>query len=286
MVFLMNDLEKMLVSFVNAYHRQNIYVKNDYQLLRGVRYSKTMNQKNVQMIRDKYPQNCFGAAYELKTYYSENGICSNTIALKMRPESPDRQEFRSIKIYSELDEKAHEYTHHAIEIYKEAGKYKVFDILHRNRTVWLEDYLDEVCQTNQCPRSQLRYDMGTLAPSHALADNMQDFSNLMRYLDKQYEIGKPRVTYINIASSDDEACLISDDMMMNFDDLGREFGVTGEEVILRLRKIYPFIVEVRNNLLHLRCKFQALGGQMIGDVIAEAMFDDEKMCGLIEKCMV
>lgn len=284
--FLMNDLEKMLVCFVNAYHGQNIYVKNDYHLLRGVRYSKTMNQKYVQMIRDKYPKNCYGAAYELKTYYSENGIYSNTIVLKMRPESPDIQEFRSIKIYSELDEKEYEYTHHAIEIYKEAGKYKVFDILHRNRTVWLEDYLDEVCQTNQCPRNQLRYDMGYLAPSHALADNMQDFSNLMMYLDKQYGIGKPRITYMNVLVPDDKACLISDDMMMDFDALGREFGVTGEEVILGLRKIYPFMVDVRNNLLHLRCNFQALGNQLIGDVIAEAMFDDEKMCRLIEEYMV
>lgn len=84
---------------------------------------------------------------------------------------------------------------------------------------------------------------------------MQDFSNLMMYLDKQYGIGKPRITYMNVPVPDDKACLISDDMMMDFDELGREFDVTGEEVVLGLRKIYPFMVDVRNNLLHLRCNF-------------------------------
>ena len=90
-------------------------------------------------------------------FFGVNDILSNTIVLKMIPEKPELQEIRTIKIQSEIDESVHEYTHHAIEVFKEYGRYKVLDILHTNRVMWLEDYLDNICKVNHCSRDQLRY---------------------------------------------------------------------------------------------------------------------------------
>ena len=112
----MTDLEKDIVCFINELHRKNIYVYDKYQMLHNVKYKSEMDLEQRESIRRKYKNNCFEAAYELKTYYSENNFLSNTIVLKMRPETPDIQEFRNIKIHSDLDNKDYTYTHHAIEV--------------------------------------------------------------------------------------------------------------------------------------------------------------------------
>lgn len=194
----------------------------------------------------------------------------------------NRRKFRSIKIHSGLNGTDLEYTHHATEVFKEDGKYKVLDILHRNHTVWLESYLNDVCSTNCCPRKQLRYDMGYLAPCHALAGNMQELSDLMRYLDRKYGIGKPRLSLINISGANHEGCLLSDDMAMDFDDFGRVFGATGEEVVIAYKRIYDTMMAVRFNMLHLFCLGQILRDPIISATMAEALFDDEKICQLME----
>lgn len=278
----MTDLEIALVCFLNEHHRNNIYRYEKYQMLHNVKYRKEMPVKYLQMVRNQYRKNGFEAAYELKTYYMENGFLSNTIVLKMRPESPKIQEFRSIKIHSGLNGKDLEYTHHAIEVFKEDGKYKVLDILHRDHTVWLESYLDNVCSTNRSPRKQLRYDLGYLAPCHALAGNMQELSDLMRYLDKKYGIGKPRLSLINISGGNHEGCLLSDDMAMDFDDFGRMFGATGEEVVMAYKRIYDTMMTARFNVLHLLCLGHILRDPIISAAMAEALFDDTKMCQLME----
>ena len=180
----MTDIEMALVCFINEYHRRVIYRNEKYQMLHGVKYRREFDLEYTQKIRNKYNSNCFEAAYELKSYYAENGILSNTIVLKMRPESPEIREFTTIKVYSDISGDIKEYSHHAIEIFKEHGKYKVLDILNSDKVVWLETYLDELCKVNHCQRGQLRYDFGYLAPCHAFASNMQELSDLMRYLDK------------------------------------------------------------------------------------------------------
>lgn len=278
----MNDLEKGIVCFMNELHRNCIYRYEEYQLLHGLRYRKDMQEEKKALIREKYKGKCFKAAYELKTYYMENDLLSNTIVLKMRPKSPEIQGLNSIKIHSELDGIDYTYMHHTIEIFKENGRYKVFDILHRDKTVWLESYLDEVCKTNNCPREQLRYDMGYLAPSHVFAENMKELSDLMRYLDKTYKLGKPRLNLMNIANTEEEVLLLSDDLVMDFDMFGKKFGVSEREVFRAYQSIYDKMMGVRFNILHMLCLGHIMRDPIMKFSMAESLFDDEKMCKLIE----
>lgn len=278
----MTDLERGIVCFLNEFHRSSMYIYEDYQMLHGVKYRKQMAKEDLEMIRRSYKGNCFEAAYQLKTYYMDNGLLSNTIVLKMRPKSPEIQEFQCIKIHNELDGTDHEYTHHAIEIFKEDGKYKVLDILHRDKNVWLESYLDDVCQTNNCPREQLRYDMGYLAPCHVLAGNMQELSDLMRYLDKKYKIGKPRLSLVNAAGDDGGEYLLSDDMIMDFDKFGRDFGASGEDVAMAYKRVYDLMMSMRFNMLHALCFGRIMRDPIMSFAMAEAIFDDEKMCEMMD----
>ena len=258
----MTDIEKAIVCFINEYHRRVIYCNEKYQMLHGVKYQQNLNLKYIEKIRNQYTSNCFEAAYELKTYYAENGILSNTIVLKMRPESPEIQEFTTIKVYSDIASEVKEYSHHAIEIFKEHGRYKVLDILHSDKIVWLETYLDELCKANKCERNQLRYDLGYLAPCHAFAGNMQELSDLLRYLDKVYCMGKPRITLMNMGEKSEtdifikqtEGMLLSDDMAMDFDKFGRQFGIyDGKRIITNYHRVYDRLMSVRFNMLHMLC---------------------------------
>lgn len=287
----MTGIEMALVCFINEYHRKVIYRNEKYQLLHGVKYQKKINGEYIEKIRNTYPSNCFEAAYELKTYYAENGILSNTIVLKMRPKSSEIQEFTTIKVYSDVLNEVKEYSHHAIEIFKEHGKYKVLDVLHSDKIVWLETYLDELCKVNNCERSQLRYDMGYLAPCHAFAGNMQELSDLMRYLDKTYCIGKSRITLMNLGekSPSDEynkltaGMLLSDDMAMDFEDFGRKFGVCdGKKIISTYQKVYDRLMSVRFNLLHMLCLGHIMRDSIMKISIAESIFNDAKICNVME----
>lgn len=286
----MTDVEMALVCFINEYHRKMIYRYEKYQILHGVKYQKNCSKELLEKVRKAYPTNCFEAAYQLKTYYAENDILSNTIILKMRPESPEIQEFTTIKVHSDVDEEDKIYSHHAIEIFKEYGKYKVLDILHSDKTVWLETYLDELCRANNCDRRKLRYDLGYLAPCHAFAGNMQELSDLMRYLDKLYCIGKPRVTLMNlgeksvaaIPAESAEGMLLSDDMAMDFDAFGKQFGgLVGKELITTYQSVYDRLMHIRFNILHLLCLGHIMRDPIITS-LAESIFNDAQICKLMD----
>jgi hypothetical protein len=259
-------------------------------MLHGVRYKKKMDKDNLENIREKYTGNCCEAAYELKTYYAENGILSNTIVLKMRPESPEMQGFESFKVHSYIENEDKNYLYHVIEVFKEHGKYKVLDVLHRDESVWLETYLDELCKTNECKRNRLRYDMGYLAPCHVFAPNMQELTDLMRFLDKVYGVGQPRLNIINLGPSDfpqdipkeEFGMFLSDDISMNFDDMGRDFGYTGREFIKIYNSVYIKLVGIRFNLLHLLCLGHIMGDQIMKAGLQESMFDDAFMCEMMD----
>ena len=273
----MKELEMALVCFINEFHKKCLYKYEKYQMLHNVKYKKEMDAEHLEKVRNAYLGNCYEAAFELKTYYMENRILSNTIVLKMRPESPDIHELRTIKIKNELTQSVAEYSHHAIEIFKEHGKYKVLDILHNDRAIWLEQYLDDVCMANNCKREQLRYDMGYLAPCHAYAGNMQELSDLMRYLDKQYNIGKPRLNLMSTEDAEEEWCLLSDDMIMDFDSFGAGFGVQGIDVKIAYGRIYDKLMKIRFNALHMLCWGQIMRDPLISAGIVEMLFDNEKI---------
>lgn len=277
----MKELEYAIMCFLNEYHRRLIFYHEKYQLLQGVKYRKQMEEQHQELIREKYRANCFEAAYELKSYYAENKILSNTIVLKLRPESPELQEIVSIKIPGESYGEIYEYSHHAIEIFKEHGRYKVHDVLHRKERVWLEDYLDMVCKVNNCGRDRLCYDMGYLAPCHAFASNMQELSDLMKYLDRTYNIGNPRLNLMNLQG--EEGMLLSDTMVMDFDAFGKPFGVTGLEVIKHWQVVYNHMMTVRFNTLHMLCLAHIMKDPILKFGMAEALFDDEKMRQLVER---
>lgn len=285
----MTDIEMALVCFINEYHRKVSYRYENYQVFHGVKYQKNCSKELLEKIRKTYPTNCFEAAYELKTYYAENNILSNTIVLKMRPASPEIQEFTTIKVHSDIDGEDKEYSHHAVEIFKEYGKYKVLDILHSDKCVRLESFLDELCRINNCDRSQLRYDFGYLAPCHAFAGNMQELSDLMRYLDKVYCVGKPRVTLMNLSENSRadigfaEGMLLSDDMAMDFDMFGRQFGgLTGERLITIYQRVYDRLMGIRFNMLHVLCLGHIMRDPIMISSIAESIFDDTKICEIYE----
>lgn len=287
----MTDIEMALVSFINEYHRRVIYRNEKYQMLHGVKYQREFDLEYTQKIRSKYNSNCFEAAYELKTYYAENGILSNTIVLKMRPKSPEIEEFTTIKVSSDSSGDIKEYSHHAIEIFKEHGKYKVLDVLHSDKVVWLETYLDELCKVNHCQRAQLRYDLGYLAPCHAFASNMQELSDLMRYLDKKYCIGNPRVTLMNLDEKSlsgilikpTEGMLLSDDMAMDFDEFGRAYGESdGKRIIATYQRVYDRLMGIRFNMLHMLCLGHIMRDPIMKISIAVSIFDDAKICELME----
>lgn len=287
----MTDIEMAVVCFINEHHRRVIYRNEKYQMLHGVKYRREFDLEYTQKIRNKYNSNCFEAAYELKSYYAENGILSNTIVLKMRPESPEIREFTTIKVYSDISGDIKEYSHHAIEIFKEHGKYKVLDILHSDKVVWLETYLDELCKVNHCQRGQLRYDFGYLAPCHAFASNMQELSDLMRYLDKTYCIGKPRVTLMNLGEESPsgilikptEGMLLSDDMAMDFDEFGKLFGeYDGKRIIATYQRVYDRLMTIRFNMLHILCLGHIMRDPIMKISIAAGIFDDAKICELMK----
>ena len=287
----MTDIEMALVCFINEYHRKMIYRNEKYQMLHGAEYKRELGSEYIQKLRNKYTSNCFEAAYELKTYYAENGILSNTIILKMRLKSPEIQEFTTIKVYSDISGEIKEYSHHAIEIFKEHGKYKVLDVLHSDKVVWLETYLDELCKVNNCQRAQLRYDLGYLAPCHAFASNMQELSDLMHYLDKTYCIGKPRVSLMNtgkktpsgITIKPTEGMLLSDDMAMDFYEFGRAFGEYDEKrILVTYQRVYDRLMTIRFNMLHVLCLGHIMRDPIMKVSIAESIFDDAKICELME----
>lgn len=278
----MTDLENAIVYFLNDYQRQHCYIFEDYQLLHGVKYRREMEKNNINLLRSRYKNNSFEASYELKTYYIENHLLSNTIVLKRRPKKPEMKEIRNIKIYNEVENRVFEYTHHAIEIFKEDGNYKVFDVLHRDKSMLLEDYLEEICEVNHCQREHLRYDMGYLAPCHAFADNMQELSDLMRYLDKSYKIGKPRLNLIDIPS-EEGGMLLSDDMYMDFKEFGKKFGVEIDKVIEVWTRIYHNLFTVQYNLLHSLCLYNVMGEPLMKAFIKKILFTDSKICEMIEK---
>ncbi len=290
---IMTDIEIAMVRFINEFHRKGIYSEDKYQMLHNIKYQRDLSEDHIEKIRNAYRTDSYEAAFELKTYYAENGILSNTIVLKMRPGSPEINEFTTIKVYSDTENKIKEYTHHAIEIFKEHGKYKVLDILHSDKTVWLKTYLDELCKVNNCDRSLLRYDLGFLAPCHAFAPNMRELSDLMRYLDKTYCIGKPRVTLLNLkvdtalndCADSPEEMLLSDDMAMDFDSFRRDFGGSrdDEEIVYIYNRVYERLIQVRFSLLHLLCLGHIMQDPIIKTTIAESIFDDVKIIEMMGK---
>lgn len=286
----MTDLEMGLISVIHMHQRGSAYRRERYQMLHGIKYKKKMSGEHLERIRRAYPGNCVGAAYELKTYYAENGILSNTIVLKTRPVHSEIQEFTTIQIHSDLENKDKKYTHHAIEVFKENGKYKVLDILHTDRVIWLETYLDEVCRVNHRERNQLRYDFGYMAPCHVYADNMQELTDLMRYIDRVYQIGKPRLTIFSLseASEADPEMLggmwLSDDLVMDSEEIGRVFdGCTGKEVAETYQRVAGALMGIQFNMLNLLCLSRIMRDPIMIALMTESIFDDGKTYQMIDR---
>lgn len=278
----MDMLDSGILIFLNEYHRQHCYELEKFQMLHGIKYQKEMPQEHQDRIRAKYKGKCCKAALELKTYYAENGFLSNTIVLKLRPERPEQNYIPLIKVHSSLDGKDYEYNHHAIEVFKENGKYKVHDVLHRDDRVWLEDYLDELCVINQCGRERLCYDMGYLAPFHVYAPNMQELSDVMRYLDKKYCVGKPRLNLRHIPGGDSDGLILSDSIAMDFEEFGKAFGATREEVIQRWPVVHDWLMGARFNLLHMLCLVHIMRDPIMIGNLSNMLFDDAIMIEMVE----
>lgn len=277
----MTQMEKDIVAFVNDMHRKYMYVPENYQLLHGIKYEKSMDQELQKKLINRYQHSSGKAAYELKTYYAENGILSNTIVLKMRPPRPDINEIFSICIPSELDGNKHEYPFHAIEIFCEDGKYKVFDVLHRRKVLFLENYLDELCKANNCERERLRYDMGLLASPHIKAGNMQELTDLLRYLDKKYKIGKPRFGMINTTSVN-QTFFCSDEIFMDFDEFGRKYGVSSYETRTVFRRVLDSMYTIRNNCLMIKCHRMIARDIVSTMLVNQTILSDEFICKAID----
>ena len=99
------------------------------KMLHGLKYQKDMAEEAQEKIRRHCPANCYRAAFELKTYYMENGFLSNTIVLKMRPGSSEDRLLFPLRSTVSWMEQISIYSHHAIEVFQEHGRYKVLDVL-------------------------------------------------------------------------------------------------------------------------------------------------------------
>lgn len=269
----LSDVDIAVVATQNDGYRRSRYIPGRYQLLHGVKYNKKLVPELISKIREKYTGNCTGAAYELKTYYMENGIQSNTIVLKMRPESDDMNTVVGIKIPGYEGE----YSHHTIEVFVEYDTFKVLDVLHRDGPVLLEAYLDKVCRVNNCPRSQLRYDSGYLAPMNAYAPNMGAINDLLMYLDKVYGVGKPRCSLLNVP--DEKSLWSSDDVAMDFEDMASKFGMSKKDVMVRYYFVMGLLNKLRCNMLFTLSFGYALGMQ---DKMLDTLLDDTSTCMMLE----
>lgn len=98
----MTDMEIMIADLILACQQRNVYWYKKYQMLHGLKYQKNMAEETQEKIRRHCPANCYRAAFELKTYYMENGFLSNTIVLKMRPGSSEDKVILPIAIHSDV----------------------------------------------------------------------------------------------------------------------------------------------------------------------------------------
>ena len=80
-----------------------------------------------------------------------------------------------------------------------------------------------------------------------------------------------------------EGMLLSDDMAMDFDEFGRTFDVCdGKKIIATYQKVYDRLMGVRFNMLHMLCLGQIMRDPIMKISIAESIFDDAKICELME----
>lgn len=210
-----------------------------YTMLRNLRFVKKLPVETIQELRSKYHRKCMHVAFELKNWYTNNGIKSNTLCLRRRMETEKGDYRLEIKVPDD-NGNIHSYTHHAVEVFFEHGKFKLIDALHSTEVVWLEAYLDELCKVNKCERSDLCYDLGLLAPTNLVARNMHMFNELLYFIDRVYKIGQPKCI---VLFDDTEECvpmLASDVVRYDFSKLLGEIGisVTHEFFIHRWMQVY------------------------------------------------
>ena len=114
----------------------------------------------------------------------------------------------------------------------------------------------------------------------------------MRYLDKVYCIGNPRITLMSLgekAESDEftdltEGMLLSDDIAMNFKAFGRQFDEWDEKrIITTYQRVYDGLMAIRFNMLHVLCLGHIMRDPIMIISIAERIFNDAKICDLMEK---
>ena len=111
---------------------------------------------------------------------------------------------------------------------------------------------------------------------------MQELSDLMWYLDKTYKVGKPRMNFMNIPDVGDDALLLSDDLVMDFDLFGKLFGVSGTEVVKAYERIYDKMMSVRFNLLHMLCLGNIMRDPIVSETIRQGFFNDEAICDMVD----
>lgn len=118
--------------------------------------------------------------------------------------------------------------------------------------------------------------------NYAFAGNMKEFTDVMRYLDKKYRIGNPVVNLCNFPD-DVKGCWMSDDVFIDFDKFGKEFNMDCEMAAKVWRSVYDKIMAIKINALHMLCLGQIMRDPIISITMSESLFDDEKICMLLDE---
>lgn len=105
----------------------------------------------------------------------------------------------------------------------------------------------------------------------------------MRYLDKEYKIGKPRCNLINNTMDRGAAMILSDDIVMDFDEFASIVGADVHEIYSTWKRVYDKMRTVQFNLLYMICYGRIACEPMIVLPLVEKIFDDEMLYQMIQE---
>lgn len=219
-------VEKILVEDLLRCLKASAYNPDEFNLLEDVH---ELNADSINSVRETHAGCSVASAYELKTYYADKGLESATLTLKLK------DKFSMLKVTECVERKLH-----AVEVVYVHGKYKVLDVNHSDKTVWLETYLDTLCEINNISKEDLTYDILCYTTNSSLSDNNGILTDLAIWLDTIYKIGSSPVSLLNI----DSASIERNKLGFNFEELASLYNTTTNDIVELCGHVYKKLVRV------------------------------------------
>ena len=251
-----NRLDAAIIQTILLMEEQFLYNRGKYTEFVGKPFCKKFTEAELVSIRSKYDRKCMELAFQLKGWYTSNNMYSNTVCFRRKMDVAN-DDVKLQLLVRDSEKNLHDYTHHAVEVYFNNDRFKVIDPLHYNEVIWLDRYLDMLCEANNCDRSGICYDIGMLVTSNISAPNLKMFNMLVYWMDKQYRIGSPQcfVLFDEFNKMPDYHKLCSDIVCYDFSKLLLEFDlyVTAKEFQDRWMYLYNKMITIWINQLAPMC---------------------------------